>query len=135
MTRKVFLFRDTHRQDVTLGEMITDRKNWYQILERPWINNQSNISCIPAGTYQCEFMTRSGSGKYRNVYWVRGIPGRSGILIHSGNVVDHTLGCLIIGERRGELAGKPAVLSSKTALRHLVDDMGKQPFELTIVEV
>ena len=135
MTRKAFLFRDTRRSDVTLGEMITDRKNWYQILEPPWLNNQSNISCIPPGTYRCEFMAQSASGKYKNVYWLRGVPSRSGILIHSGNVVDHTLGCLIIGERRGSLAGKPAVLSSKTALRHLVQDMGKEPFELTILEV
>jgi len=106
----------------------------YQVLERPWLDNRNNVSCIPPGDYECDFMARSGSGKYRNVYWLRSVPGRSGILMHSGNVVDHTLGCLIIGMRRGNLGGKPAVLNSRTALRRLVADVEKKPFTLTIWE-
>lgn len=132
--RRAYLLRDTYHHTATLGRLMTDSGHHFHILERPWLDNRNNVSCIPTGEYRCTFMARSGSGKYRNVYWLRQVPGRTGILIHNGNVVDHTLGCLIIGMSRGVLAGKPAVLNSRTALRRFVDEMGREPFKLTIWE-
>lgn len=104
----------------------------FHVLEPPWRNNTRDESCIPPGAYQARFLPRSTSGKYRNVFWLQDVPGRSGILIHSGNVVAHTRGCLIIGKRRGTLAGQPAVLNSRTALLELVTLTGKNDFRLTI---
>jgi hypothetical protein len=63
---------------------------------------------------------------------LREVPSRGGILIHSGNVVDHSKGCLIIGKRRGNLAGKRAVLNSKTALQEFVQLMDGQDFLINI---
>jgi hypothetical protein len=60
------------------------------------------------------------------------VPGRGGILIHSGNVVEHSKGCLIIGKRRGRLAGKRAVLNSKTALHEFVSLMENEDFIINI---
>ena len=107
--------------------------NTYHIIERPWVNNQRNVSCIPAGDYIARFMPRSASGRYKNVFHLQPVQGRSGILIHNGNLVDHSRGCLIIGRRRGVLAGKAAVLNSKSALLSLVDEMEQSKFLLKIV--
>lgn len=131
---KVFMLRDTKRSDVTLSRLIAPGGKWFHILEPPWRDNKTNVSCIPPGQYRCQFLKRSASGKYRNVYHVLQVRDRSGILIHQGNLVEHTWGCLIIGTRRGNLAGKPAVLNSVTALRQFVKIMGTEPFTLTIWE-
>lgn len=130
--RSAFLLRDTTTTSVTLGRLMTDTGETFHILEPPWKDNASNVSCVPAGRYECTFLPRSASGKYRNVYHVRSVPTRTGILIHQGNVVRHTLGCLIIGLSRGHLAGEPAVLNSRTALRRFVEEMGRDPFTLHI---
>lgn len=119
------------RPDCIRGSFNLDGEHFH-VLELPWRNNARNASCIPPGTYEARFLPRSTSGKYRNVFWLQDVPGRSGILIHSGNVVAHTRGCLIIGKRRGTLAGQPAVLNSRTALLELAALTGQNDFHLTI---
>lgn len=101
-------------------------------LELPWEENKSNISCIPPGEYQTSYLPRSSSGKYRKVWHLLETPGRFGILIHNGNVVEHTRGCILVGERHGTLAGKPAVLSSRTGMRKMLDIVGETGFTLKI---
>lgn len=73
-------------------------------LELPWISNKPRISCIPTGTYECEF---TYSPKYRRkLYLVKNVAGRSGIRLHSGSFagrVDlgyrcHLLGCISLGK-------------------------------------
>lgn len=105
----------------------------FHFIERPWINNQQNISCVPSGVYQGVYLRKSASGKYRSVYHIQGVKDRSGILIHNGNLVAHSKGCLIIGKRRGILGGKLAVLNSRTALREFVNELDREPFNLHII--
>jgi hypothetical protein len=115
-------------------------------LELPWRENRTMASCIPAGTYKVEYMARSASGKYTDVYHVTGVPDRSGILIHAGNYAgDRALGyasdllgciapCMSIGVltpagRKPQTAG----LSSKVALAKLHSITGRKPFTLEVV--
>lgn len=126
------LLRDEVRADSIRGVLFAGGK-FFHTIERPWKNNTRNESCIPAGEYQTTFLPRSASGKYRQVYHLQSVPGRTGILIHNGNLVDHSRGCLIIGLRRGSLAGKPAVINSRTALNQLFQVMGTEPFQLQII--
>jgi len=102
----------------TFGMLLVGNKI-FNTLELPWRDNERNRSCIPPGEYQCVFMERSSSGRYRNCFHVKGVPGRTGILIHAGNVPEQTKGCILIGRKRGSLCGKPAVLSSKVALSEM----------------
>lgn len=127
------LDRDEVRSDVIRGTLTIADKT-FQILERPWKDNLANESCIPAGEYMAEFLAETTSGKFKNVYELQSVPGRTDILIHNGNVVEHTHGCLIIGLSRGDLDGKPAVLDSQIALTVLVDTLGRNPFLLKISE-
>lgn len=127
-----FLIRDYVGPDCVMGALHIDGHTFYT-LEPPWLNNKRNISCIPSGVYECEYMRRSSSGKYRQVYWLQDVFERSGILIHNGNLVNHTKGCLILGNRRGRIGGKKAVLSSRLAMRRLNHVLGGKPFKLMIL--
>ena len=129
---KAYLIRNENKSTHTLGVLVVDGQR-FSILERPWLNNKNNISCIPTGTYKVNYLPQSGSGKYKNCYHILNVPGRSGILIHNGNLVSHSKGCLIIGSRPGHLSGHRAVLSSRPALRRLVKTIGKTSFELEII--
>jgi|GEM_PF-1624888 hypothetical protein len=126
------LVRDEIRSDVILGTLTIANKTFH-VLERPWKDNLCNESCIPAGEYVASFLSQSSSGKHKNIYQLQAVPNRSNILIHTGNVVEHSRGCLIIGLHRGVHDGAPAVLESRSALTELVDIIGKNNFLLRII--
>jgi len=115
----------------TLGELVIAGVKFY-IIERPWLNNASNISCIPCGIYHAVYLARTASGKYRNVHWLQNVPNRSGVLQHNGNKASHSRGCLIIGKRIGWLGGDRAVLNSRTALDEFEEIAAKQPVDFHI---
>jgi hypothetical protein len=112
----------------TLGKLETEGFSCVT-MEPPWADNQPNVSCIPVGEYLCRWHK---SPRYGWVYAVLEVPGRTNILIHPGNVVTHTLGCVLPGSRFGELAGAPAVLVSRAATRRLTNHLGKNPFTLEV---
>lgn len=116
----------------TYGTLVTSFGDVLYTIERPWLNNQANISCIPKGEYLVTFLKKSASGKYRDVWHIQDVEDRSGILIHNGNLVKHTRGCLILGSKKGSLGNNPAVLRSRDAMRKLKLDMGTKPFLLNI---
>ena len=97
----------------TIGVMLFDGAAVAWTLELQWKNNRSNVSCIPVGTYKA---LRHQSKKYGNVWCLQDVPGRTGILVHSGNTVADTQGCIILGERVGWLKGARAVLDSRRAI-------------------
>lgn len=129
--KQATLIRDEITDTTIRGTLVIDDRVFH-VLERPWQKNQCNCSCIPAGCYQAMFLPETPSGKYRNVFELQAVPGRTGILIHSGNVVTDTQGCLIIGNLRGDQNGQPAVLESRAALAELVRITGEKDFVLTI---
>ena len=111
------------------------------VAELPWRDNENNISCIPTGTYLCQFIH---SSTYGPCYWLRDVPGRSEILIHTGNFagdesrgwITHSAGCLLLGERFGAFKGQEAVLLSRKTLRCFVDKvMQRKNFNLEIKEM
>ena len=71
-----------------------------QTLELPWIFNERKISCIPTGTY---LVKRHNSPKFGQCFKIQDVKGRSDILIHSGNVVGDTLGCILVGLTSGSV--------------------------------
>lgn len=79
------------------------------ILERPYLDNQPNISCIKAGEY---FVRPVKSPKFGQTYFIESVvPGEVGlyegkrthILFHSGNLISHSKGCLLTGKSTGTL--------------------------------
>ena len=102
------------------------------ILEPPWRNNRSNVSCIPTGDYKVTYLPRSASGKYKDCYHVQDVEGRFAILVHKGNTRRDTMGCLLPGSRVGLLGGRLAVLGSAIAMRKLHGLTGRKGFNLYV---
>lgn len=63
-------------------------------LELPFLNNQRQISCIPAAVYICK---KTVSARFGKTLHVQNVDGRSGILFHAGNYKSNTKGCILLG--------------------------------------
>ncbi len=61
-------------------------------MEPPYRNNSEYISCIPAGEYRLKM---TNSPKYGPCYKLFDVEDRTNILIHKGNTVDDTKGCIM----------------------------------------
>ena len=78
------LLRITKQHDVPqMGVLMYKDAPLCVTLERPWVNNEPEISCIPEGEYIC-FKRLSQRAKGMT-FEVGGVPGRSAILFHPGN--------------------------------------------------
>ncbi|MGB1299218.1 MAG: DUF5675 family protein [Psychrobium sp.] len=88
-------------------------------LELPWINNHQNISCIPAGTYEC---VKHMSPRFGDCISIKNVVGRTDVLIHYGNFTGDTLGCILVGESIADIDrdGIMDVASSKRTLEQLM---------------
>lgn len=127
--RTVILERDFSGPEGTFGRLIEHGLHLCYTCEDPWNNNQQGMSCIPEGLYTCS--PHSGP-KYQNVWQVEGVPGRSAILVHQGNTIDDTQGCILVGASLGEVKGKPAVTGSRVALDKLREHL-PMVFKLEVV--
>jgi hypothetical protein len=109
--------------------------------ELPWRDNEPNLSCIPTGTYRCEFTFSPRFNK--KTYCLMDVPGRNAIRIHSGNfcgdkklgLASHVDGCILIGRVLGNLHGQMAVLDSKNGLRQLEEILEEKEFYLEVIDV
>ena len=130
---KVLLTRDLRTDGCTLGKLSLPVQGvTFHTLENPWMFNKPNISCIPAGTYQAIIRK---SPRFGLTYWLQNTAPRTWILIHSGNIVKHTHGCILIGRRRGIYKNQRAVFNSRSALTALHRATDNKPFQLEITDV
>ena len=115
----------------TFGVLIDGTEPFALTLERPWRENEENVSCIPANLYMCK---RIQSPRFGETFEVMDVPGRSNILFHKGNVVEDTAGCILVGERFEKHMNQPAVLSSADGFKELMYRMKEtNRFFLSIV--
>lgn len=104
-------------------------------LEPPWNGNQTNISCIPEGLYlgvleESPIVERLSKGAYKKGWKLQSVVGRSHIVVHVGNVINDTQGCLLVGMKRGSVLGQMGVLESGRAFEIFMDALKKE----TVVE-
>lgn len=104
------LQRKWPRDGYIIGNLLVDGKKLCHTLEPP---RHRNHPCIPAGRYK---VVVNYSPKYKkNMPRLLDVPGRSGILIHTGNTAADTLGCILVGENL--VVGK--VLNSRATFNKL----------------
>jgi hypothetical protein len=74
-------------------------------------------TAIQEGMYDlgCRYSPKFSPKYKHDLLWVKDVPEFEYILIHKGNNVDNTEGCLLLGTDIGVVSGKPAVLSSAVA--------------------
>jgi len=96
-------------------------------LELPWIDNLTNISCIPAGMYR---VTKYESPSKGSVLLLHDVPNRTYVEIHSGNYTSQIDGCILVGDGIKYLNNDtiPDVTNSKKTLRKLLDLVPKETF-------
>jgi hypothetical protein len=91
----IYLHRFRQDAQGTFGLMTMDNTPLCVTCEDLWNGNKNNISCIPEGTYH---VTKRISEKYKHHWHVQNVPNRSLILIHNGNTIADTQGCILVGE-------------------------------------
>lgn len=105
-------------RDCTLGRLRCGDFRCFT-LELPWMDNQRNVSCIPAGTYWAKLFE---SPRFGTVVLLEDVPGRSMIEIHAGNYTRDIEGCILVGDSITYLDGDdiPDVTNSKLTLLKLL---------------
>lgn len=107
--------------------------------ELPDFDNAPEISNIPAGKYRCRWTF--SNRLQRETYQVLDVRGRTGIRFHAANLMGdeskglkaEVLGCIALGSARGDVAGQPGITGSKAAIKAFEDLMGRDDFELHII--
>lgn len=129
----------------TFGRFVFPNGEVLHSLERPWKNNASNISCIPAGLYAAELRYSPSFGK--SLYRLEDFQThpRSAILIHAGNFggsrkdgyFSDVEGCIMLGTGRGMLSAngkdQKALTKSATAMQKFHAAAGGEPILVHIV--
>src|SRR6478609_5840272 len=114
-------------KDPIFGALSEDGKLVCMTFERPWMDNQKNISCIPAGEY---VVRPHVSPKFKSCFIVEGVENRSQILFHAGNGLMDTQGCILTGY---EIAPPNAITQSRAALQTMLQKF-TEPFKLVVVD-
>jgi len=138
MIQKAILERFLISEFYTLGRMVLSDSSGVTVfkcytLELPYKGNKKQISCIPANEYQ---VVLHASPRFGVVYKIQNVDNRSEILIHKGNYINDTKGCILVGRmftvnNTGNVA---TVLQSTPAFTSLMD-LGYKMFNLKIVDV
>jgi hypothetical protein len=117
----MLLLTRTYTDHATYG-VLFNKKTMMPIcltLELPWKQNKQFISCIPSGIYT---LKKYSGTRFKNSFWVNDVPNRYAILIHAGNTVSDTVGCILPGNVfRGN-----SVLNSRLTMKKLNELL---PFE------
>lgn len=112
----ITLQREPFSEDGTFG-----RLGRFYTCERPWLDNQTGISCIPSGIYDVQ---KTWSPRFgRMMFLVLGVRGRTGVRIHPANLPTQLEGCIALGLKRGWMDGKRAVFLSQPAVRQFESEM------------
>ena len=127
------IIRIDKSEDGVFGVLTLNGHTVCLTLERPWLDNKPDISCIPPDIYLCK---RVDSPAHGDTFKILNVPARSDILFHVGNKVDESSGCILLGSEYGELEDQRAVLSSGKAFSKFMTLMeGVDAFPLQIINL
>lgn len=139
----LLLLRD-YSPSATYGQLFIDKNNLDEpfcvSVERPWLDNECLVSCVPEGTYKIKVRT---SPKFGEVYYLENIDldvslngdtKRTYILIHPANYVQQLQGCIAFGDQfmLGADGLKKGVTSSVATCSLFMCLLGGLPETLTI---
>lgn len=106
----------------TFGVMMVGDKPEFVTLEESWRDNERMVSCIPQGRYKIQLHR---SPKFGVCYKVLDVPERSDILIHVGNTAADTTGCILLGQRFGQVGDRYGISGSRLAMTRFMQLMSE----------
>jgi hypothetical protein len=116
----------------TFGVLKIDKRIFCVTLEPRDELNLVGVSSIPAQQYECR---RYSSTRHPNTWEISGVPDRSKILFHAGNVATDTRGCPLLAQHYGKLHGDRAILNSGKTFRDFMAITDRvERLHLTITE-
>lgn len=121
MNPNITVVRKADQTKETIGHMTAVNETGANMtlctLERPWLNNQQGVSCIPSGTYSWSKVAPSHI-PYPHIL-LSGMPDREGVCIHVGNYVTNSEGCILVGRDHKDINGDGVIdLTDSTAAFH-----------------
>ncbi len=127
------LKRISQSSEGSFGVLLEGSTPFLLTCERPWKGNAPDISCIKEGEYRCK---RVDSPHFGNTFEVCDVKGRSHILFHSGNTIEDSRGCILLGTSFGKIGKTPAILSSRKGMSLFLSKTSTvDAFTLTILSV
>lgn len=97
---EILVQRFNYSENSVIGRLALDGSHFCFTLERPWKNNQHEVSCILPGRYPVTI--RYSPHWNAPMPHVENVPGRSEIMLHPANWVSQLLGCIAPGETYGQ---------------------------------
>ncbi len=91
---KLTLKRVFQDQFGTHGELWEDDKLLCYTEELPYLADVPNVSCVDPGIYNC---SPHNSENHPHTWQLDNTVGRTNVLIHNGNTMKDTLGCILVG--------------------------------------
>lgn len=113
----------------TLGDWDIDGK-LFKTLERPWLGNSRGTSCIPEGVYELSLrdspvVSMITNGRHQRGWEVKDVHDRTFIMVHPGNYIEDSDGCILIGERHIIHENRLMVTNSQSAFNEFMALMEK----------
>lgn len=116
----------------TFGVLRVNKNVFCVTLEPPDFENKRNRSSIPAQQY---LMQRIDSESNGETFEICDVPGRDSVLIHPGNLLEDTTGCVLLAQHYGKLGRDRAVINSGLTFRLFMSLMAEHDAaHLTIYE-
>lgn len=116
----------------TLGKLYFDGDFICNTIEREWLDNKVNVSCIPAGHYLC---TITNSPRFGITYQVNDVDGRTHILFHTANRASELQGCIAPVSSFGILNNEWAGFNSRAAYNRFMIASNGKDFDLEIIRI
>ena len=113
MQTTLVLNRLFETEKTTVGSLYVNNEFFCYTIELKWRDNKRSESCIPKGVYEVVSRTTEARGRHLAL---KNVPGRSSILIHSGNTHLDSLGCILPNFQVNLSSGEPKGASSKKAV-------------------
>ena len=129
------LTRQINANEAVLG-VLTGLSKVLYTLEHEWNNNNPGTSCIPAGDYLCKPHGWEKGNPFEfsktQVWEITNVKDRSAVLIHIGNYLKDTRGCVLVGTGMQITQMLSMVSDSSTAINLMRKEIGQEQFILKI---
>lgn len=109
----------------TMGVLHVNSKFFSYTLERPWLNDRNDVSCIPTGLYKVKL---TESARFKKILPQLLMPTdskRTGIRMHSASYVHELEGCISCGYEYYLTQSKVVLTRSRDAINDLITLMSE----------